>query len=55
MKKRFVFFYWQETGDNKDWYEKDIFSNTIDNALTEFRETNPLDKIDSIIKKEIYE
>jgi hypothetical protein len=55
MKRKFVFFYWIETGDERDWFEKDVFSDTIDDALKKFRETNPLNKIDSIIKKEIYE
>jgi len=46
--KKYLVFYWRETGDDKDWFEKEIQANSIDEALTEFRKRNPLSKIDSI-------
>jgi len=46
--KKYLVFYWRETGDDKDWFEKTIQADSIDEALMEFRKRNPFSKIDSI-------
>ena len=46
--RKYLVFYWRETGDDKDWFEKEIQADSIDEALVEFRKRNPLSKIDSI-------
>lgn len=46
--KKYLIFYWRETGDDKDWFEKIIQADSIDEALIEFRKRNPFSKIDSI-------
>jgi hypothetical protein len=46
--RKYLVFYWRETGDDKDWFEKEIQADSIDEALIEFRKRNPLSKIDSI-------
>jgi hypothetical protein len=46
--RKYLVFYWRETGDDKDWFEKIIQADSIDEALIEFRKRNPLSKIDSI-------
>lgn len=46
--RKYLVFYWRETGDDKDWFEKIVEANSFDEALTKFRERNPLSKIDSI-------
>lgn len=46
--KKYLVFYWRETGDDKDWFEKIVEANSFDDALSQFRKTNPLSKIDSI-------
>ena len=60
--KKYLIFYWKETGDDCNWFERVVEANSIDDALTSFRATNPLVKVDSIelltksnftIKKEI--
>jgi hypothetical protein len=46
--RKYLVFYWRETGDDKDWFEKEIQADSIDEALIEFRKRNPLVKVDSI-------
>lgn len=46
--KKYLVFYWRETGDDKDWFEKIVEANSFDEALVKFRERNPLSKVDSI-------
>jgi tRNA G10 N-methylase Trm11 len=47
-RNKYLFFYWKEHNDCKDWFEKEIKANTIDEALIEFRKTTRLAKLESI-------
>ena len=46
--RKYLVSYWKRMGDEKDWFEKTIESNSLDEALSKFRERNPFSKIDRI-------
>jgi hypothetical protein len=46
--RKYKIFYWVETGDDCDWFEKIIEAHTIDDALAKFRDKNRLQRVDSI-------
>lgn len=45
---KYLISYWKETEEGKDWFEKEIQANSIEDALTKFREQYRLYKIESI-------
>lgn len=46
--RKYLVFYWKRMGDEKDWFEKEIQADSIDEALIEFRKKNPFSKVESI-------
>lgn len=46
--KKYLIFYWRETGDDNDWFERIVEAPNIETALVLFKDRNPLVKVDSI-------
>ena len=46
--RKYLVFYWKETGDDCDWFERIVEANSLDEAISKFRKLNPLVKIESI-------
>ena len=46
--RKYLIFYWRETGDDCDWFKKVVEAPNIDLALALFRDRNRLVRIDSI-------
>lgn len=46
--RKYLVFYWKETGDDCDWFERIVEASSLDEAISKFRKLNPLVKIDSI-------
>lgn len=46
--KKYLVFYWIETGDENDWFERIVEAPNIETALALFKERSPLGKVDSI-------
>ena len=47
--RNYLIFYWKETGDDCDWFEKIVEAPSLDKALSIFRTKNPFVKIESIL------
>jgi hypothetical protein len=48
LMKKYLIFYWRETGDDNDWFERIVEAPNIETALALFKDRNPLVKVESI-------
>jgi hypothetical protein len=46
--RKYLIFYWKETGDDCDWHERIVEAPNIETALALFKDRNPFVKVDSI-------